>query len=280
MLTPEIFADDTGFIEGPVWTGSTLHFVSISRSLVYELDGKTGDVVGEVRVGGGPNGLTLGEDGLYVAQNGGIFGAPENARPGVQRIDEQGVSYVGDAAFVAPNDLCFGPDGRLYVSDPIAERGLHELLPGNVYSVDPKTGHTAVALADLPFPNGLAVDATGQYLYLALSFAQTIERYRFTESGLAHDGTACTLSAGRPDGFALDTDGNLWICVPGSGGVEVYSPDGERLDRIDCGDGALTTNCCFGGADMSTLFITAAGRGAVLAVDTGATGLPLLPFRG
>jgi gluconolactonase len=70
----------------------------------------------------------------------------------------------------------------------------------------------------------------------------------------------------------------LWIAVPGKGHIAVFSPVGQELDRIDCGEGSVTTNCCFGGPGMSTLYTTAAGQGKLLAIETETQGIPL-PFR-
>ena len=58
---------------------------------------------------------------------------------------------------------------------------------------------------------------------------------------------------GLPDGMAIDAQGNLFATGPG--GVMVFAPDGTLLGRIDTKE--ATANCCFGGPDGSTLFITA-----------------------
>ena len=51
----------------------------------------------------------------------------------------------------------------------------------------------------------------------------------------------------------VDKKGNLFATGPG--GVLVFSPDGTHLGTIDTGE--ATANVAFGGADGSTLFITA-----------------------
>ena len=105
---------------------------AISTGLVHVLD-PAGRLLESHAVGGGPNGLAWGADGaLYVAQNGGVFGASGPARPGVQRIRDGQVAYAVDFPFEAPNDLAFGPDGRLWVTDPRTDRALHEPIEGRV----------------------------------------------------------------------------------------------------------------------------------------------------
>jgi gluconolactonase len=59
--------------------------------------------------------------------------------------------------------------------------------------------------------------------------------------------------AGNPDGMKLDCEGNIWCTGPG--GVWVIATDGTHLGTIDC-DGRRVTNFCFGGPDLTTLFIT------------------------
>ena len=75
----------------------------------------------------------------------------------------------------------------------------------------------------------------------------------------------------------MDTEGNLWICTPGTGGIEVFSPTATLIRRIEFGSGAMTTNCCFGGIERQDLFVTAAGRGQLLRLRTESKGLELYP---
>jgi gluconolactonase len=132
-----------------------------------------------------------------------------------------------------------------------------------------------VVAADRLFPNGLAFDPTGSHLYLAQTFARVVERFTFRHGVLSSDGVFCELANGRPDGMAVDIDGNLWVCTPGTGGLEVFSAQGAPIRRLEFGAGTMTTNCCFGGPDMRQLFVTAAGQGAVLLLDVDTPGLPL-----
>jgi gluconolactonase len=274
----EVFSRGLGFIEGPVHRrDGRILLVSINRGCVYALD-STGQIVATFATGGGPNGLALSTDALYVAQNGGVFGASGPATPGVQRIIEGEVTYLTTELCEAPNDLCFGPDGLLYVSDPVTDRALTEAIEGRVLVCDPTSGRAEVVIQHRYFPNGLAFDASGRFFYLAQTYPRTVERFSWTAGRLESDGTFCHVANGRPDGMALDTQGNLWVCTPGTGGIEVFSPDGAPRARIELGRGTMTTNCCFGGSEGKDLFVTAAGSGELLRLRTDATGLALFPF--
>ncbi len=273
----EVFQSSLGFIEGPVWTrDGHLCVASISHGCVYELDG-SGGVLRRISTGGGPNGLATDGKHLYVAQNGGIFGASGVAQAGVQRIDGEAADLLFTHGFTAPNDLCFGPDGRLYVTDPLTDKALTEPIEGRVLACDLASGVCELVLQQRLFPNGIAFDATGEVLYLAQTYPRVIERLTLRAGKLVSDGVLCTLANGRPDGIAIDVEGNLWVCTPGTGGLEVFSKEGRPLDRIEFGEGTMTTNCCFGGPGMSDLFVTAAGRGSVLKMAAGVEGLPLYP---
>lgn len=273
---PEIFASELGFIEGPAWNraSATLSLVSINLGHIWTLD-RGGRIIGTIETGGGPNGLALDGEHMLVAQNGGIFGASGQAPAGVQRISGNTVSYLASHGFVAPNDLCFGPDDRLWITDPETDRAVLEPFEGRLIALDAVTGATETMADKRLFPNGLAFDATGETLFLCLTYPRQIERFSLTPAGLRSDGIFCELTGGRPDGVALDEDGNLWICTPGSGGLEVFSNEGKFLTRIAFGAGTMTTNCCFGGPELTDLFVTASGLGQVIRLSTTCRGMPL-----
>ncbi len=272
-----VFSEDLGFIEGPVWNAEarTLNLVSIDRGCVYTLDA-AGRVVATYQTGGGPNGLVLGSDGLFVAQNGGIFGASGLATPGVQSIIGGVVDYALSGGFTAPNDLAFGPDGRLYVTDPQTDRAILEPIPGCVVACELGTGIQTVVASDRLCPNGLAFTADGQRMLLAQTQARLVEQFLFSGTDLLSQGIFCELTNGRPDGMALDQADNLWICTPGTGGVEVFDAGGKFVRRIEIGADSMTTNLCFGGEDGRDLFVTAAKWGKVIRLRTELPGLALL----
>lgn len=109
-----LLADDLGFTEDPVLLpDNRIAVVSMCRGSV----------------------LVPGPDGaLYVAQNGGIWAAQASAEPGIQVIQNGEVSYLAEG-MDAPNDLTFGPDGRLWVTDSREEVDFahpESALPGRV----------------------------------------------------------------------------------------------------------------------------------------------------
>jgi L-arabinonolactonase len=94
---------------------------------------------------------------------------------------------------------------------------------------------------------------------------------------------------GAPDGCAVDTEGFLWVAVPGAGAIKRFDPSG-RLERSVPTPVANPSSVTFGGEAFRTLFITSIGRqdgdsgsgpdGAVFAFEAGVEGLRKHRFAG
>jgi gluconolactonase len=279
-----LLASGLGFPEGPAIMGD---------GRIVLCDGNTGELLSydEPNVsryaftGGSPWGTVLGSDGaVYVTQGGNVPGSGDtSAVSGIQRAWPDGTvellfSQVAGHTLYGPNDLAFGPDGRLYFTESGSEQDFRFDVrsPGALYVVD-SSGHGEMLL-ERPdvYPNGIAFDAR-QQLYWTESAAHRVCRLQ--------DGqpvTFCQLSDNHvPDGMAFAADGRLFVCTTVSGGVTIVSPDGEVLEEIHLGEHA--TNCIF---DGSALYVTGTREADIEAsqrtgtfwrVETDATGLDLLP---
>ncbi len=64
----------------------------------------------------------------------------------------------------------------------------------------------------------------------------------------------------------------LLIAAHGSRSISVHAPDGAPVSRIEVEDERVT-NCCFGGDDFQTLYITLSGVGRVVTVRWERPGL-------
>ena len=281
VMEPRVVGSELGFTEGPVWTSDgRLLVTSISRGCIYEIGAGGARVAAQT--GGGPNGLTEGEGGvLYVAQNGGIYGtgerSPVPAVPGIQRVVGGEVTYIAEG-LDAPNDLCFGPDGRLYFTDPRGPATGENTKPGRLYAME--IGGTPQLLAEGPaFINGLAFGPDPSELYVAETFRQRVLLYRLQGGAVSEPQEFCRTEAGLPDGLCFDEQGRLYVAATLAYEVQVFDGDGRRVGSFPCGEGSLPTNCCFGGPQGRTLFVTDSAGKRVLAFDLDVTGLPLYPFR-
>lgn len=280
----EVVADGLGFTEGPLVTQSgQVLCVSFDHGCVYRVAPGEKAVVAEL--GGGPNGLAEGADGrVYVAQSQGvsIYHHPPfrfGMSGGIQVIEADGTVSWLTMDPVRPNDLCFGPDGKLWVTDPHALRR----RDGRIWRVDPADG-TAEILVSVPwFPNGIAFGLEDDAVYVANTYEARIERFPIEGAGLGKPEPFVTLERNHPDGFAFDADGNVIVAavsldesVPGE--VQVYDRDGRYLDRVLPGPGRHHTNVAM--AADGVVYVTASTVGEVLALTDWPTApLPLHPFR-
>ena len=62
----------------------------------------------------------------------------------------------------------------------------------------------------------------------------------------------------NPDGAVIDAEGRFWNAQWGAGRVACYGPDGAFLQAVETPDAAQSSCPAFGGADLSTLFVTTA----------------------
>ena len=285
-MNATLLASDLGFPEGPV---------VMPDGAIVLCDCNTGELLrwGDgvmdrfARTGGSPWGAVLGSDGaLYVAQGGDVPGSGEiGAVPGIQRVDPDGgvellVSTLAGRSLAGPNDLAFGPDGRLWFTDSGTEHDdrCPVRQPGRLYAFDAAGGEMVLERPRV-YPNGIAFDAQGR-LYWTESAGHRV--CRLEDGGAA---TFAQLSHDHiPDGMAFAADGRLFVCTTISGGITVLSPQGEVLEEITLNECA--TNCAF---DGPALYVTATKvthlgfgetTGTLWRVDTDATGgAPLLPGR-
>jgi gluconolactonase len=276
-----IVATGVGFCEGPIWTrDGRLVFTSIDQGCLYELTPAGLRVQAET--GGGPNGLTEGSGGiLYVAQNGGGMRTQETtspaAEPGIQRVEGDHVTYLAQG-LDAPNDLCFGPDGRLYFTDPRRAPASGDREPGRVYAL--AEGGEPELLAEGPaYTNGIAFGPDPAELYVAETAGQRVLLYRVRDGRLGEPVEFCRTDPGFPDGMCFDVEGRLYVAATLANQVQVFDARGSLVEKLPCGEDSMPTNCCFGGPQVKTLFVTDSRGDRVLAFDLATAGLPLYPFR-
>lgn len=278
----EIVAEGLEVPEGPVvLADGRIAFVQQLLGEVSVFDGNRVERL--AYVGGAANAVTLGTDGLYAAQNGGVVNAwrsDDPRPPGIQRIglDGEVVSIrtsVAGEPLRAPNDLVFGPDGRLWFTDPGHPYDPDARGPnGRIIAIG---GDRDEIIADVgpSYCNGIAFGVDGRPFW--------VESYAREVRVLGSDGpeSVCILpEAHIPDGFAVAADGRLFIATVSSAGITVIAPTGELETVIRLDESAFPTNCCF---DGSALWVTDFGRdhertprsGRLWRVETDAVGAAL-----
>jgi gluconolactonase len=267
---PEILCDGMSFTEGAVWFAE--------RNQLFFSDFEIGNATANGRImsftpGGECEELipNAGTNGLVIGLDGNLLGARhvdqtltsfdlETGEATVFLADNNGLS------FNSPNDITIRSDGNLYFTDPnyfLAGRPMEQ--PMRAYRRDP---NGVVSVVDeTGTPNGITLSPDETRLYVSrLNQGQpsTIAVFDVDASGATSNPQ--TFADVGSDGMAIDCAGNLYIT---SGGVQVFSPNGDSLGTINAPQAA---NVAFGGPDRRTLFITA---GATLrAVELAIPGLP------
>jgi gluconolactonase len=267
----DVIADGLGFTEGPVWLpDDRVALTSISHGCVYIVDPRDG-ALERIDTGGGPNGLACSADGtLYVAQNGGAWGASGTAEPGVQVITGSHVDYLVEG-LGAPNDLTVGPDGRLWITDTRAQFDVSTPdagLPGHVYATDVDSGDTRVVIGDGPvFINGLGFDRDGSRLLVTATLSSQLLSYVISPDGaVGASEIVHTFDDGWPDGMTVSAHGDYWVALTAADRIDVVDTWGRRVGEIGLPAGSLPTNVCIGGRRYDELFVTAAHSESLLRI--------------
>lgn len=134
---------------------------------------------------------------------------------------------------------------------------------GVLYSVGPEMVLKPM-LNGLSTPNGLAVDDTRGRLYLSDSHpsVQTIWTFPYDhltgELGPRDIFVNMENMVGRPDGAALDQNGNYWIAAVDGGVLYTFSPDSTLLETYEM-PFRSPTKLAFGGHSGECIFVTSKG---------------------
>lgn len=281
MDGPHVICQGPAFGEGPVWcppgTGDaegTLVCTSVLGGTLERVWPESGRRETIADTGGGANGAALAADGGFlVTQNGGIdlsifeiFGElppPRYVQPGLQRVAPDGtVSYLTPATMQQPNDLCIAADGTVYFTDP--KWPTPDLPSGRVWALLPATreggGTLRLVADDFWAPNGIILDIDDETL-IVVENGRHGEGHGFVR--MHPDDPAGTREMFAPnrvgDGGAVDREGRIYMASDGHV-VTIYEPDGTLVEVLQSpGDHPVSTNLCFGGDDLRTLFAVDAG---------------------
>jgi gluconolactonase len=287
-----------GVTEGPIWDGESLFFTHIPSSRIMRYDIGSGDI-GESR--GGTNHT----NGLAYDTNGNLYGCCSGGRA-IVRFDIDGTTTVisdrvDGQKLNTPNDLAVDRKGRIWFTNPwnggnIDPSEMEELDNRSVLRADPQADgsySTTRVTFDTTMPNGILISPDQNTLYVAESNSERsdidreLRAYPIKEDGsLGEYDTLHTFGSDSDavhrgiDGMCLDAGGNI-IATAGweLGGpgpmIYVFSPVGRILEThpISC---SRPTNCCFGGPDLTTLFVTSTD-GHFYKAHTNRVGWALFP---
>lgn len=279
----ERVAGEFNFTEGPVWDGEGVIFSDMPSDKIYRYDISTDECTVLHGDTNAANGLKMDPQGrLYTCEmNGRRIGRYDHEYKIV--VDE----YLGDP-LNSPNDLAFDQSGNLWFTDPYYgapwETPNKNLALGHrsVYRMDPEDPDSIVRLTfDTSNPNGILVTEDMNHLFVAEEDPdgdRELRRYPIlSEEALGNVEVIHEFTPHRGiDGMCFDENENI-VATAGSndGGpgplLYVFAQDGEVIET-HASPTPKPTNCCFGGEDLSTLFVTG-GDGCLHAADTDRIGL-------
>ncbi|TKG96878.1 SMP-30/gluconolactonase/LRE family protein [Puteibacter caeruleilacunae] len=135
---------------------------------------------------------------------------------------------------------------------------------GNLYCLN-NDSQIDLRLSGLTISNGMAWSLDNQQMYFIDTDTYKVMCYDYDETSgaIVHPVEAVCVSKehGAPDGMCIDSEGMLWIAHWGGANVSRWNPNsGELLEKVDI-PAPLVTSCCFGGKDLTELYVTTASQG-------------------
>ena len=270
--------------EGPVWWNDKLYYVDIQGFALANYDPVTGkEQVWEVgeRIGfalpcASGRWIWGGDTGLYFLDlHSGTSTFIHDPEPGLT-----------DNRF---NDAGISPDGRLFAGS-ISMKKIKGAA--SLYRIDSDLS-CHIAFPQVTNSNGIAWTADAKTCYYIDTPTHNIYQFDYETDSGALLNTSILLNTkgqypGVPDGMCIDAEGKLWIAFCHGSAVIRWDPDRKtELAKIDFPT-AETTSVCFGGPELTELYITTglnpkgeetdAGRIFVIK-DTGTQGIAQVAFR-
>ncbi len=282
----QLVAEGLKFPEGPIAMDDGSVILTEIEGAVLTRIAPDGTRTTVAETGGGPNGAAIGPDGaIYVTNNGGSFewlkqdgltlpGPTPASHTGgyIQRVEiatgkvETIYSGCGGRKFAGPNDLVFDKGGGFWFTDhgaTLPEARSH----GALYYARPDGSHIVRARDHLISPNGVGLSPDETVVYMADTHLGRLYAFDLLapgeitpQTGFAPGRVICNLPGFQLlDSLAVEAGGKVCVATIINGGVTAFDPDGS-IEHFAFPD-ILTTNICFGGADMMDAWVTCSSTG-------------------
>jgi sugar lactone lactonase YvrE len=236
LVRPEcVLANAAGDLYTADWRGGVAHIRPNGSQALYAGPGPDGLALK-------PNGVALLRDGSFLithlgAEDGGVFRVQRSGQvePWLQRVD--GVDLP------PTNFVVEDRQGRFWVT--VSTRLIPRALgyrrgcnDGFIVRVD--SGGAAIVADGLGYTNEVAIDPSGQWLYVNETFSRRLSRFALHADGsLGPKQVISEFGPGTfPDGLAFDVEGQAWVVSIVSNRLIRVAQDGRQtvwLEDADAG---------------------------------------------
>lgn len=242
--------------EGPFWddTKEELYFVDITNReiKIFHPDSKS---IKTIQFNQEISAVFLDHQSeLIVAARDGVFAA---TRDGVLKALLAPIELEDTS--IRTNDAKCDATGRMWVGTMA-----FDFRPGAAALFSFDSDNLKEVVSTLTISNGTGWSVDQKLMYFIDSPTKRVDIFDFDlESGeLGNRRPFLSLEDldAFPDGLTTDEDGGVWVALFGGGEVRRFDSDGV-LTHVVSIPVKQVTSCCFGGGDMSELFITTAQYG-------------------
>ena len=253
-------------------------------------------------LGGGPNGAAIGPDGaVYVCNNGGfewhrepgltrVIGTARDYSGGrIERVElstgkvERLYDSCGGHRLNGPNDIVFDRTGGFYFTDHGKFRQ-RDQDRGGVYYALPDGGMIREVVFPISMPNGVTLSPDETVLYVAETETARLWKYPIRSPGEVDllpypspNGGSIVFGAGgyqRFDSMKVEAGGNVCVATLNNGGITTISPADGFARHLPMPD-RHTTNLCFGGRELTDMYVTLSSSGRLVRLKWPRPGHPL-----
>ncbi len=252
VAEPKVIAGGLGFGEGPLWhKDGFLIFSDVKKNRIMKLDnGKLETFLEESGCTGAPSEMQSdqrGANGIAYDHNGNLIFC-QHGNHSIARLRGDGTveimvdSYNGKR-LNSPNDLCVGPDGSIYFSDPPYGIKDKKIQPDHAQPVAGVyrwfEGALELLTSEFDYPNGVCFSPDYKYLYIGSNAPdeKRIVRYDVRKGILFN---RILFAEENADGIKTDHEGNLYLAT--MEGIVILSPAGQRIAFIEMPE--MATNIC------------------------------------
>ena len=277
-------ATELVFTEGPAYhRDGSVFFTDIANNRIMRLAAGAASPQTFLQPSGRANGLLFDSHGFLVVCEGNERGGLGGRRLSKIDVASQERTVIVDRfegnRFNSPNDAAYHANGSLYFTDP--PYGLTQKMKDpdkqldfqGVFRVTPD-GTVTLLTKELSRPNGIAFSPDQKTLYVVdnqpITPVRKLWAFPLDDEGNASGAGKEFYDWGKGrggDGMCIDSEDNIYVTggadrayvnqtTDNPGGVYVFSGEGKFKGLIKVPED-MVTNCCFGDADLKTLYITA-----------------------